>query len=56
MTFVAEAFLLTAFAFLCALLFTKYEYIFGFNPKNYLIAKSGVSCFILPATNLFELS
>ena len=45
------------FAFLCSLLScTKYEYIFGFNPRNSSIATTAVSSFILPTTNLFELS
>ena len=42
------------FAFLSSLLsFTKYEYIFGFNPTNSSITTPVVSFFNLPTTNLF---
>ena len=35
---------------------TKNEYIFGFNPMNYLTVAPPVSCFTLSTTNFSELS
>ena len=43
-------------AFLCSLLSTKNEYILGFDATNALIATPSVSSFILPMTNLLQLS
>ena len=43
---VVTTFLFTPFAFLCSLLSTKNEYIFGFNPTNSSITTPLVSSFI----------
>ena len=52
-----KTFLVAPFAVLCSLLsFTKYKYLFGFNPTNSSIATPAVSSFVLPTINLFELS